>query len=276
MKSSYVKGVLYIFTSCAFADVNIASKKPTKISSIYDPKVNEEGDILCCNSTYAVDGDKTSWKGEDLFCAHTRKDDTQQPWWAVDLLNVYDINVIDIYGRTDGNEYQLTNFDVKVFMPACTCNSWNNLDEGDVFHCHFQATKSQRITLTCPNTTRGRFVRIKRRDTEILTICEVEVYGDPVNNLIESGLSITAHACGYVGYGYVGPAIGTSVANSDIIHCTLICFTNTACNAAEYDKKTNVCTLKGDCTGGTQSSLFQDNDTNVFFYSIDNSIVDNP
>ncbi|XP_071178007.1 uncharacterized protein [Mytilus edulis] len=147
----------------AFSDVNIASKKPTKISSIYDPKVNEEGDILCCNSTYAVDGDKTSWRGEDLFCAHTRKDDTQQPWWAVDLLNVYDINVIDIYGRTDG-------------------------------------------------------------------------------------LSITAHACGYVGYGYVGPAIGTSVANSDIIHCTLICFTNTACNAAEYDKKTNVCTLKGDCT----------------------------
>ncbi|CAC5358014.1 unnamed protein product [Mytilus coruscus] len=149
-------------------------------------------------------------------------------------------------------------------MPVCTCNRWNNLDEGDVFHCYYQATVSQRINVTCPPKTRGRFVRIKRRDTVSLVICEVEVYGDPVNKLIESGLLRTVYACGHIGYGYVGPVLGTSVVASDV-HCTIICFTNTACAAAVYERKRNVCTLKGECTNGTQSSLFPDNDKNVFF-----------
>lgn len=96
---------MYIF-ALAFADVNIASKKPTKLSSTYYPKayVYEEKDYLCCNSAYAVDGERANWQrayGEDLLCAHSDKVYTQQQRWAVDLQNVYDINVIDIYGRTD-------------------------------------------------------------------------------------------------------------------------------------------------------------------------------
>ncbi|CAG2204316.1 unnamed protein product [Mytilus edulis] len=162
------------------------------------------------------------------------------------------------------NADHLANFDVEVIMPACTCNRWNSLDEGVVFHCHYQATASQRITITCPPNTRGRFVRIKRKDMKDIAICEVEVHGDPINSVIESDLSRTAYACGHIGYGYVGPVIETCVANSDV-HCTEMCFTNTACSAAEYDKKTNVCILKGDCTNGTQSSLFQDNNKDVFF-----------
>ncbi|VDH89691.1 Hypothetical predicted protein, partial [Mytilus galloprovincialis] len=71
-------------------------------------------------------------------------------------------------------------------MPACTCNRWKILDEGDVFHCHYQATVSQIITITCPPSTRGRFVRIKRRYMKALVICEVEVHGDPVNRMTES------------------------------------------------------------------------------------------
>lgn len=81
----------------------------------------------------------------------------------------------------------LTNFDVEVIMPACTCNRWNSLDEGDVFHCHYQAIASHRIIITCPPNTRGRFVRIKRKDMESLGICEVEVQGDPVYRMTESG-----------------------------------------------------------------------------------------
>ncbi|CAC5422525.1 unnamed protein product [Mytilus coruscus] len=161
----------------------------------------------------------------------------------------------------------LTNLDVEVIMPSCACNRWNNLDEGDVFHCPYQDKASHRSTITCPPNTRGRFVRIKRKDTDVLAICEVEVYGHPVNSFIESGLSRSdiAYACGYIGcFGYVGPVIGTFVAGSDI-DCTRMCFQNTACTAAEYDKKTNVCTLKGECTDETHPSLFQDNNKDVFF-----------
>ncbi|VDI19869.1 Hypothetical predicted protein, partial [Mytilus galloprovincialis] len=175
-----------------------------------------------------------------------------QSWLTVDLQNVYDISVIDIYGRTDCCPEQLANFDVDIIMPACTCNRWNSLDEGDVFHCHYQATASKRITIMCPPNTREKFVRIKRKVMEGLTSCEVEVHGDPINSVIESDLSRTAYACEHIGYGYVGPVIGTYVANSGV-HCTVTCFTNTACSAAEYDKKTNVCTLKGDCTNGTHN-----------------------
>lgn len=71
------------------------------MSSIYDPNVSEGKDFLCGNSTYAVDGDKSQRTGNDFVCAHTDDSVNQQSWWAVDLQNVYDISVIDIYGRTD-------------------------------------------------------------------------------------------------------------------------------------------------------------------------------
>ncbi|XP_071140115.1 uncharacterized protein [Mytilus edulis] len=136
-------------------------------------------------------------------------------------------------------------------MPACTCTKWNTLDEGNIFHCNYQATASENITIACQPNTRWRFVRIKRKDVESLTIREVDMNGDPVNNTNESGLSSTAHACGHSGYGYAGPIIGTYAASSNI-DCTIICFTITACAAAEFDKKANVCTLKGECTHESQ------------------------
>ncbi|XP_052075603.1 uncharacterized protein LOC127713041 isoform X2 [Mytilus californianus] len=161
MMSRAVIGLLYIFTSCVFSDVNIALNKPTTMSSIYEP---EEG-YHCCNSELAVDGEKPGWVGADFLCAHTAPNDNQQPWWAVDLQNVYDINLIHIHGRTDCCPNHLVNFDVEVIMPTCTCNRWNNLDEGNIYHCHYQATESQNITINCPPNTKGRIVRIKRRDT---------------------------------------------------------------------------------------------------------------
>ncbi|XP_071181128.1 uncharacterized protein [Mytilus edulis] len=263
----YLVGLMCLLICCAFCDINIASKKPTKMSSIYDPKIGEGIDYLCCEPSYAIDRVMPNSKrqaGEDFLCAHTNYIDNQQQWWTVDLQKVYDIKVINIYGRTDCCPEHLTNLDVEVIMPSCACNKWNNLDEGDVFLCPYQNKSSHRNTITCPPNTRGRFVRIKRKDTKELVLCEVEVYGHPVNSFIESGLSITAYACGHIGYGYVGPVIGTSIAGSHI-HCTIMCFTNTACSAVEYEKNTHTCTLKGECTNGTQSFLFQDNNKDVFF-----------
>ncbi|CAG2196391.1 unnamed protein product [Mytilus edulis] len=232
------------------------------MSSIYVPP---EG-YRCCNSEYAVDGETSVWVGGDFLCAHTDSNDNQKQWWAVDLQNVYDINLIHIYGRTDCCPNNLVNLDVEVIMPTCTCNRWNNLDEGNIFHCHYQASNILRTTINCPPDTRGRFVRIKRRDTEPLYICEIEIYGNPINNLLLSGLSRTdtAYACGHIGYGYVGPVIATSVADSPI-QCVRMCFTNTACSSAEYDKKTKVCLLQGECENGTQSHLVQENNKDVFF-----------
>ncbi|VDI49607.1 Hypothetical predicted protein [Mytilus galloprovincialis] len=265
--SSYaVDGDKSVWT--VFADVNIALKKPTKLSSTHDPTITEGTYYLCCNSTYAVDGDKSNlaYDQGDFLCANSATVDNQQSWWAVDLQNVYTIEGIYIFGRTTYGLEQLANFDVEVIMPSCSCNRWGNLDEGDVFHRHYQATANPSVNITCPPNTRGRFVRIRRRDTKHLAICEVEVYSDTINSLNKSDSSRidTAYACGYIGYRYVGPVIVTSVADSNI-HCTIICFTTTACTAAEYDKNTHVCTLKGECMIGTQSFLLPDNDKDVFF-----------
>ncbi|CAC5403963.1 unnamed protein product [Mytilus coruscus] len=151
----------------SFTDANIALKKPTKLSSIFEQY----------NSSYALDGDRSDRSNGDFICAHSDSLDNQQSWWAVDLLNVYVINDIDMFGRTDCCTDFLTNFDIEVILPTCTCNHWNNLEEGDTINCHYQATESQRITVTCPPNTKRRYVRIKRRDTAYLVICEVEVYG---------------------------------------------------------------------------------------------------
>ncbi|CAC5378358.1 unnamed protein product [Mytilus coruscus] len=261
--------VISMLPVIAFANANIALKKPTKLSSTYDPKVKQgRSDYICCNSTYAVDGDKSVLLANgDFVCAHSDSLANQQSWWAVDLQNIYVIYDVDIFGRTDccTDQSNLANFDVEIMLPTCTYNHWNDLEEGCKINCHYQETESQRITVTCPPNTKGRYIRIKRRDTLYLVICEVEVYGNPINNLHESGLAstVTTYACGKIGYGYVGPVIGTSIAQSNI-QCTSTCITKTACSAAEYDKSTKVCTLKGQCLNATQSSLYEDNDKQVF------------
>ncbi|VDH95213.1 Hypothetical predicted protein [Mytilus galloprovincialis] len=148
-------------------------------------------DYICCNSTYAVDGDKTSlsprYPSGDFFCTHSDSLAYQQSWWAVDLQEVYVIIGVDIFGRTDCCTDQLANFDVEVFMPTCTSNNWNYVEDGCKINCHYQAAASQRITVSCPSNTKGRYIRIRRRDTSYLVICEVEVYGNRIINFHKSG-----------------------------------------------------------------------------------------
>ncbi|XP_063397411.1 fucolectin-like [Mytilus trossulus] len=231
------------------------------MSSMYVP-----GDYNCCLSEYAVDGNITTWAYPDMVCAHSSKTNIQQEWWAVDLQNVYVIKEIEIYGRTDCCGDNLSNFDVDVIMPTCPCNGWNDLTDGDVSHCHYQTSAvSPRIRITCPSNTRGRFVRIKRRDMLTLVICEVKVNRDPFSSTRQSGLlsSVAVYARGHIGNGYVGPVIETFVSQSKI-QCTSVCITKSDCYAAEYGRNTTSCTMKGKCTNGTQTSLFQDNSTDVF------------
>ncbi|XP_063447910.1 potassium voltage-gated channel protein Shal-like [Mytilus trossulus] len=89
----------YACSSCsgAFSDVNIAFMKPTKLSSTRNTG--------CCDSDYAVDGDTRDWVKDSVWefrCSHTvGVPNQQQEWWAVDLLDIYTIRHIDIYGRTD-------------------------------------------------------------------------------------------------------------------------------------------------------------------------------
>ncbi|CAC5378359.1 unnamed protein product [Mytilus coruscus] len=248
------------------ANANIAFKKPTKLSSTYDPNINQGRSYLCCNSTYAVDGDKSDiLANEDFICAHSDSVANQQSWWAVDLQNVHIINDVDIFGRTDccTDQSNLANFDVEIILPTCAYNHWNNLEEGCKINCHYQATESQRITVTCPPNTKGRYIRIKRRDTLYLVICEVEVYGNLINNESDLKGTVTTYACGKIGFGYVGPVLSKSLAKSNI-QCTSTCIMTTTCSAAEYDKNTDVCILKGECFNGTQSSLYADNGKQVF------------
>lgn len=80
----------------AFSVVNIALKKPSELSSMYEPPHYE-----CCDSDYAVDGYIHDWVNGDFFCAHTDHVEDKQEWWSVDLQDVYTIDYTYIYGRTD-------------------------------------------------------------------------------------------------------------------------------------------------------------------------------
>lgn len=95
--------------------------------------------------------------------------------------------MISILFPANHDQSNLANFDVEILLPTCSYNHWNNLEDGCQINCHYQASESQRITVTCPPKTKGRYVRIKRRDSLYLVICEVEVYGNLINNLHGSG-----------------------------------------------------------------------------------------
>lgn len=147
---------------CDKALSNLALKKPATQSSTYISRG------VTFSAKFAVDGHN----GTDLFedkCSHTLDGDTN-PWWLVDLNEVYSIKSVRIFNR--GN--------TEVADRLRDVNVTVGLTESDVnTPCGFFAgpgTQSQVVNIDCSSSPKGRFVKIST-PIEDLTLCEVEVFG---------------------------------------------------------------------------------------------------
>ncbi|VDI69346.1 Hypothetical predicted protein, partial [Mytilus galloprovincialis] len=159
---------------------NIALNKGTSQSSTYLFWSN----LKPAASSYAVDGNRQQFDSDPdggPFCAHTNTNEANY-WWAIDLGQVYTINIITIYNRGDCCGYRLTDFEIFIYNPSIS--TWTHYDQQQGQLCFFQAVAAPSVlSIACNQLISGRYIKIYKKhhyypDGDVLTLCEVEVFAD--------------------------------------------------------------------------------------------------
>ncbi|KAG9467830.1 hypothetical protein GDO78_014221 [Eleutherodactylus coqui] len=116
----------------------------------------------------AIDDVKdTTYK--DGSCTHTTK--TPNPWWQVDLQQVYSISKVIITNRLDCCSDRLLGAQVRI----------GNSPDNNNPVCGTVTSLASATLPFCCNGMVGQYISVVIPGrSEYLTLCEVEVYGDPV------------------------------------------------------------------------------------------------
>ncbi|KAI0225580.1 Fucolectin [Lamellibrachia satsuma] len=136
---------------------NLAKGKPAKQSTTFGKHYS---------AGKAVDGNRNS-NMMKRSCTHTNRE--AGSWWQVDLYGIYEIRQVVITNRGDCCGNRLKSFVIEVqqhenLVHICA-SSEAALKKGE--------TKS----FLCKRGSIGNIVRIKLKGTEVLSLCEVEVFG---------------------------------------------------------------------------------------------------
>uniref|UniRef100_A0A8C1S370 Fucolectin tachylectin-4 pentraxin-1 domain-containing protein n=1 Tax=Cyprinus carpio TaxID=7962 RepID=A0A8C1S370_CYPCA len=133
--------------------------------------------------------------GKSYTCTHT--DLESNPWWKLDLMNMYSVNRVAITNRGDccntrinGAEIRIGNNSSDLFSnPVCAVVS--TIPAGATYSYSCNWMEGRYVTVNIPGTSR------------VLTLCEVEVYGKvmyrPTENLALKGKAVqsnTYYTCG--------------------------------------------------------------------------------
>ena len=137
---------------------NIALGKPTQQSSTYSNPNN-------FTSGQAVDGNPNTI---------TNTNNGANEWWMVDFQGTYQINNITIYNRPDCCGERLVGATVEVL------NSGGNVIWSDMLVVGGEPSRPF-WQFALPSYPQGRFVRIKNRSGQYLSMSEVQVTGRRVN-----------------------------------------------------------------------------------------------
>ncbi|XP_070543541.1 apolipoprotein(a)-like isoform X2 [Ptychodera flava] len=154
--------------ACEFPDNmrNVAQGKSSTQSSLKSGKLGPD-----VGPEKAVDGDYNPDAKSGLSCSWTNKE--MQPWWKVDLGQIFSIYEVVITNREDCCSFRIKNAEVRV-------GNSENFEDNPVCGMMIigRMTKENPIHVRCGCETpmEGRFVSIQLIDREnMLTLCEVEV-----------------------------------------------------------------------------------------------------
>ncbi|XP_040211119.1 fucolectin-like [Rana temporaria] len=113
----------------------------------------------------AIDGN-TEGDFHKGFCTHTK--DEYEPWWDLDLKKTYNISSIVITNRRDCCAQRLLGAEVRI---------GDSPDRKNPVCSNVTDVSKPRISLCCSGML-GRYVSVEMTERlEVLTLCEVEVYG---------------------------------------------------------------------------------------------------
>ena len=142
-----------------FRSRNLALKQTATQSSTY---------VNCkdCVAGRAVDGNRNKYISGGS-CTHTN--DEESPWWLVYLGDVFPVKKVIIYNRGDCCGSRLRNI-------LITLSSERDDDGEECGRFDGPAFDGQVVEVRCKNKIAGKYVKIQRQDSGVLTLCEVEVY----------------------------------------------------------------------------------------------------
>uniref|UniRef100_UPI003AAAE58F fucolectin-1-like n=1 Tax=Centroberyx gerrardi TaxID=166262 RepID=UPI003AAAE58F len=150
---------------------NVAVGGNVAQSSVYETAVPEK----------AIDGNRASHWAQDS-CAHTQAD--FKPWWRLDLLKSYKVNYVTITNREDCCPERINGAEIRIGN-SLSDNGNNAVLTLCAVISSIPAGSSQ--TFKCDGME-GRYINIVIPGRkEYLTLCEVEVYGDVVEDFVASG-----------------------------------------------------------------------------------------
>ncbi|KAI7814517.1 hypothetical protein IRJ41_020644, partial [Triplophysa rosa] len=137
---------------------NVAFKGTATQSSIYNTRVAQN----------ALDG-KRYGSGEAEYCSVTLSD--SNPWWRLDLLDVYNISTVIITARSDGYLDQTSGAEIRIG------NSLeNNGNNNPICAVTPDPLPGDTVSYSCRGMM-GRYVNVVMTGrTAHLSLCEVEVY----------------------------------------------------------------------------------------------------
>uniref|UniRef100_A0A673HFX1 Fucolectin tachylectin-4 pentraxin-1 domain-containing protein n=1 Tax=Sinocyclocheilus rhinocerous TaxID=307959 RepID=A0A673HFX1_9TELE len=99
-------------------------------------------------------------------CSHTNPQ--TDPWWKVDLLNEYKVNRVAITNRLSKYYYRINGAVIRItdVLSVCRCAVVSTIPSGATANFSCGGIEGRYVTVHIPG------------DLKILTLCEVEVYGD--------------------------------------------------------------------------------------------------
>ncbi|XP_056014158.1 uncharacterized protein LOC130052639 [Ostrea edulis] len=137
---------------------NIARNKTIHSSSVWSDNLPQRG------PQYLIDGIRTAI---NHYCAATKTE--SQPWFAVDLQNVYQIDHVLVYTGWNNGE-PCNTYQVRVGVTT----TWNEMTSCGV------GSQAQDETIVCKDCLLGRYVQLQLTSTDAschIVTCEIEVVG---------------------------------------------------------------------------------------------------
>ena len=147
----------------------------------------------------AVDGN-TDGVYADGSVTHTQYD--ANAWWQVDLGGLYQIDVINIWNRTDAGQGRLDDFYVFVSdVPFTSTDLTTTMNQDGIWSRHVVVSGGPCPNVSLATDTVGRYVRIQLADTDYLSLAEVRVFGEAVmlGTSVAQGQTATQSSTGWGG-----------------------------------------------------------------------------
>jgi len=232
----------------------VSRNKPATQSSPYS--WTYQGTLIPILPSNANDGNyDTIWgKTPGKYCSHTRLN--INPWWQVDLLDEFYITQVKIWNREDCCADRLLPLKIEV---SSNGSSWTQC-------AYVNGTGEAGKVYTIPCVATGRFVRITDEKITVLTLCEVEVYG---NRVCQHRTQCESHAVASTGASCPNGLVQWTVrdninmAGSDIksvpkqnvVSCQQQCLATKGCVATVWNKQSSDCWLKNALSATSSNNI---------------------